>query len=238
MNHGKTICNQLKEIRRGIARDNAIELDIPECTFEGECEGTCPRCEAELQYLERELTLRTVMGKAAVVAGLTLGISGGTLTAAAQDVAPDRQNHTKSIPDIKPSKSDTCIFKGSIIDSATGEPLIFANVVLKDKNGTVISGGHTDFDGNFTIRAPKGKYEVEFAYIGYATQKTTLNLTTDTLTIGAAVLQKTATVLGAIPVMIVGMPSSSSLLHTPVIDMGAPESGERIDADRISHFPQ
>ena len=133
MNHGKTICNQLKEIRRGIARDNGIELDIPECTFEGECEGTCPRCEAELQYLERELTLRTVMGKAAVVAGLTLGISGGTLTAAAQDVAPDRQNHTKSITDIKPSKSDTCIFKGSIIDSATGEPLIFANVVLADE---------------------------------------------------------------------------------------------------------
>ena len=114
--------------------------------------------------------------------------------------------------------------------------MIFANVVLKDKNGTVISGGHTDFDGNFTIRAPKGKYEVEFAYIGYATQKTTLNLTTDTLTIGAAVLQKTATVLGGIPVMIVGMPPN--IYRHPAIEIGAPESGERIDADRISHFPQ
>ena len=233
MNHGKTICNQLKEIRRNIARDNDIELDIPECTYKGECEGTCPRCEAELQYLEHELTLRTVMGKAAVVAGLTLGISGGTLTAAAQDVTPDRKSQSKIISDTKPSKSDTCIFKGSVIDSTTGEPLMYASIVLKDKKGTVISGGHTDFDGNFTIRAPKGKYEVEFAYIGYATQKTTLNLNTDTLTIGAAVLLKTTTVMGEIPVMIVGMPRSKS----PLIDMGAPESGERIDADRIKHFP-
>lgn len=95
MNHGKTICNQLKEIRRGIARDNAIELDIPECTFEGECEGTCPRCEAELQYLERELTLRTVMGKAAVVAGLTLGIQ----------AAPLRQRLRMSHPTVKTTPS-------------------------------------------------------------------------------------------------------------------------------------
>lgn len=234
MNKGKYICNQLKEIRRDIARDNGIELDIPECTYKGECDGTCPRCEAELQYLERELTLRTVMGKAAVVAGLTLGISGGTLTAAAQDVTPDRQSHTKSISDTKPSKSDTCLFKGSVIDSTTGEPLMSANVILKDKNGTLITGGRTDFDGNFTIRAPKGKYKVEFSYIGYSTQKTTLNLNTDTLSIGAAVLQKTATLMGEIPVMIVGMPRHK----TPMIEIGAPESGERIDADRISHFPQ
>ena len=234
MNQGKYICKELKEIRKNIATENGIELDIPECTYTGECDGTCPQCEAELQYLERELTMRAVMGKAAVVAGLALGISSGTLTAAAQDVTPDRHRHTKTISDTNPSTSDTCIFKGSIIDSATGEPLIFANVVLKDKNGTVITGGSTDFDGNFTIRAPKGKYEVEFAYLGYATQKTTLNLTTDTLTIGAAVLQKTATVLGGIPVMIVGMPRT----RIPLIDMGAPESGERIDADRISHFPQ
>lgn len=133
-----------------------------------------------------------------------------------------------------PSKSNTCIFKGSIIDSENGEPLIFASIILKDNNGKVITGGNADIDGNFTIRAPKGKYEVEFAYIGYATQRTTLNLNTDTLTIGAAVLQKTATVLGGIPVMIVGMPRT----RIPLIDMGAPESGERIDADRISHFPQ
>lgn len=234
MNQGKYICKELKEIRRNIASENGIELDIPECTYTGECEGTCPQCEAELQYLERELTLRTAMGKAAVVAGLALGISGGTLTAAAQDVTLDSHNHTKTISDTNPSTSDTCIFKGSIIDSKTGEPLLFASIILLDKDGKTITGGNTDFDGNFTIRAPKGKYTVEFAYIGYATQKTTLNLNTDTLSIGAAVLQKTATLMGEIPVMIVGMPR----FRTPMIEIGAPESGERIDADRIKHFPQ
>lgn len=234
MNQGKYICNQLKDIRRNIANENGIELDIPECTYSGECDGTCPRCEAELQYLERELTMRTVMGKAAVVAGLALGITGGTLTtASAQEVLPDRQSHTNTLSETNPSASDTCIFKGSVIDSKNGDPLLSANVILKDKDNIIVAGARTDFDGNFSIRAPKGKYEVEVAYIGFATLKTIMNLDTDTLSIGAFTLTRTGTVCGMIPV-ITGMPKH----RTPLIEIGTPESGERIDADRIQHFPQ
>ncbi|MBP5758869.1 MAG: energy transducer TonB, partial [Bacteroidales bacterium] len=60
---GKKICGYLKGIRRKIAEENDIKLDIPECTYEGECRGTCPRCEWEVQYLEKTLFERMKLGK-------------------------------------------------------------------------------------------------------------------------------------------------------------------------------
>ena len=33
------------------------------CTFEGECLGTCPKCEAELEYLENELIKKQDAGE-------------------------------------------------------------------------------------------------------------------------------------------------------------------------------
>jgi len=70
---GKNTCKILKEIRRQIAEQNDIELVISECTYQGDCLGTCPKCEAEVRYLERELEKRQCLGKAAVVAGLSVG---------------------------------------------------------------------------------------------------------------------------------------------------------------------
>ena len=71
---GKEKCKALKEIRRQIAEQNDIAYAVSECTFQGECKGTCPKCEAELRYLERELEIRKNLGKAVVVAGISAGI--------------------------------------------------------------------------------------------------------------------------------------------------------------------
>jgi len=76
MTHGRKVCNMLKEIRRQIADKNEIEYVTSECHFEGECKGTCPKCESELQYLENELHKRTQLGKAVAVAGISLGMVG------------------------------------------------------------------------------------------------------------------------------------------------------------------
>ena len=73
MAKGKQTCKILKEIRKQIAAENDIELVISECTYQGDCLGTCPKCEAEVRYLERELEKRQRMGKAAVFAGMSLG---------------------------------------------------------------------------------------------------------------------------------------------------------------------
>ncbi|MBR4198774.1 MAG: energy transducer TonB [Bacteroidales bacterium] len=72
---GKKICGYLKGIRRKIAEENDIKLDIPECTYEGECRGTCPRCEWEVQYLEKTLFERMKLGKIATISGLALGLT-------------------------------------------------------------------------------------------------------------------------------------------------------------------
>lgn len=68
---GKQRCKILKEIRQKIADANDIEFITSECQHKGDCLGTCPKCEAELRYLERELEKRQRLGKTVVVAGLT-----------------------------------------------------------------------------------------------------------------------------------------------------------------------
>ncbi len=75
MTRGKNICKQLKAVRRRIAEENEIPLEIKECTYQGPCRGTCPRCEAEVRYLERELENRIRLGRVATVAGVALGLA-------------------------------------------------------------------------------------------------------------------------------------------------------------------
>jgi hypothetical protein len=60
----------LKEIRKKIAEENDIEYVTSECKFQGECRGTCPKCEAELKFLEDELNKRRSVGKKVAVAGI------------------------------------------------------------------------------------------------------------------------------------------------------------------------
>lgn len=72
---GKQRCKILKEIRRQIAQNNDIEFITSECKHQGDCLGTCPKCEAEVRYLERELEKRQRLGKAVTIAGLAVTLS-------------------------------------------------------------------------------------------------------------------------------------------------------------------
>lgn len=74
---GKEKCRILKQIRQRIADENDIPYVTRECGFQGECRGTCPRCESELRYLERQLALRASLGKRVAVAALCAGLSLG-----------------------------------------------------------------------------------------------------------------------------------------------------------------
>lgn len=68
--NGKNKCKILKDIRRQIAQDNDIDYVTSECKYQGDCSGTCPKCEAEVRYLEQELAKRQAAGKAIAVAGI------------------------------------------------------------------------------------------------------------------------------------------------------------------------
>ena len=94
MTHGRNICNQLKAVRKSIAEENDIDLDIPECTYLGECRGTCPRCEAEVRFLENALADRLRLGKMATVAGLALGLAAPGLAAAQGTIRPAQDRRT------------------------------------------------------------------------------------------------------------------------------------------------
>lgn len=76
---GKAKCKILKEIRQKIADENDIPYVTRECTYQGDCSGTCPRCESELRYLERELEARKRLGQKVAVTALCTGISFGTV---------------------------------------------------------------------------------------------------------------------------------------------------------------
>lgn len=74
MVRGKQTCKILKEIRRQIAEANDIEYVTSECRYKGDCLGTCPKCEAEVHYLEQQLRARSLAGKAVALAGISAGI--------------------------------------------------------------------------------------------------------------------------------------------------------------------
>ena len=74
MARGKQTCKILKESRRQIAEATGIEFATSECRYKGDCLGTCPKCEAEVRYLEQQLRARSLAGKAVALAGISAGM--------------------------------------------------------------------------------------------------------------------------------------------------------------------
>ena len=112
---GKKRCKILKEIRRQIAENNDIEFITSECKHQGDCLGTCPKCEAEVRYLERELEKRMKLGKAVAVAGLAVAL---TTSAVGCDDLFDNIGSTGG----KPLESeDDVVLGGAPIDWTTQE---------------------------------------------------------------------------------------------------------------------
>lgn len=170
MTHGKNICNQLKEVRKRIAEENDIPLEIEECTYKGECRGTCPRCEAEVRYLENALADRLRLGKVATIAGLVLGLAGTTTYAA-------ESTPNKSLPVLNSHhetywgtsiETDSVKVRGTVIDVRTQEELPFATVIVTTINSRdTVARTATDFEGRFELVLPKGQYSLSVYIVGY-----------------------------------------------------------------------
>ncbi len=52
---------------------------------------------------------------------------------------------------------------GSVTDASTGEPIMFANILVKESD----IGDATDLDGNYNLLLKEGTYTLVFSYIGY-----------------------------------------------------------------------
>ena len=72
---GKKKCRILREIRQKIADENDIPFVTEECRYKEDCKGTCPKCEAELRYLEQQLEKRRAVGKTVTVSALALSVA-------------------------------------------------------------------------------------------------------------------------------------------------------------------
>ena len=174
---GKSTCKLLKSIRQQIADANGISYQPIECHHKGDCAGTCPACEEEIRYLERELKARKGNGFGMKVAGIAAGICATVMpmTAAAQTVKSDSTANppvqtTKKAPIKVVDLSDSCaspvVVRGMVIDEENKEPVIGAGVFIDGTN----KGIATDIDGQFALKVPSATSLV-ISYIGYEKQK-------------------------------------------------------------------
>ena len=174
---GKSTCKLLKDIRQQIADANGISYQPKECHHKGDCAGTCPACEEEIRYLERELKARKGNGFGMKVAGIAAGICATVMpmTAAAQSVKPDSTANppvqtTKKAPIKVVDLSDSCaspvIVRGMVIDEENKEPVIGAAVFIDGTN----KGIATDIDGQFALKVPSDTSLV-ISSIGYYSKK-------------------------------------------------------------------
>ena len=109
MERGKQVCKILKDIRKQIAEENDIEFITSECTHKGDCAGTCPKCEAEVRYLEQQLARRRSAGRQMRLAGISLGLAA---------VAP-------ALVSCDPLRGDAIdVIEGAIIPPLSGDPVV------------------------------------------------------------------------------------------------------------------
>ncbi len=127
--NGKGICAALKQVRKRVADTNGIVYAPKECHFEGNCNGTCPACEAEVRYLEHQLNLLRKAGKAVTVMGVALGMTFTTgckqgnspkaLQETQDSVQPSEYQITTGM--VLPKERTTCSETDSVSEDSTGE---------------------------------------------------------------------------------------------------------------------
>ena len=161
MAKGKSTCKLLKDIRQQIADANGISYRPKECHHKGDCAGTCPACEEEIRYLERELKARKGNGFGMKVAGIAAGICATVMpmTAAAQAVKSDSTANppvqtTKKTPIKVVDLSDSCaspvVVRGMVIDSEDNKPLVGASILIDGTTKETV----TNEDGLFALKVP------------------------------------------------------------------------------------
>ncbi len=124
MRRGKHICETLKGLRCEIAKANGIDYHPTECNHEGDCKGTCPKCESETRWLERQLRLRQKLGKAVTIAGLSVALGAGatscdfvdSVTAPVRHIIFGERVTEGDVPD------STNVLEGEVADSSLCMP--------------------------------------------------------------------------------------------------------------------
>ena len=222
MARGKQTCKILKEIRRQIAEANGIEFAIPECRYKSDCLGTCPKCEAEVRYLEQQLRARSLAGKAIALAGISAASLAMLMPMTSEAQTP---TDIKTLPNdsIVITRVDSVKVKGMVkcttdVDSIVTEELIGATVV----NLTNGKGTATDIDGKFEVDAQVGD-TIKVSYVGFKSKTVTVTDISQPITV---TLDMRSVLLGEIAVI---KQEINHYLDLKVTD----EKGNVIDSDNL-----
>lgn len=181
---GKRICKILKDIRRQIAEANNICWTTSDCSFKGDCAGTCPKCDEELLYLERQLGMRRIAGKAVVLAGISAGMLSFSSCGSSANISSGKDRTTINKNDNKlrtyvealpvkkeiTAKEQKNIEVYGIVVDETNEPMIGVEIRMK---GTDI-GTTSDIDGKFELTMNDAGILV-FSFIGYEQIELSIN---------------------------------------------------------------
>lgn len=176
MFYGKKVCASLKQVRKQIADANGIPYEVTECQHQGNCKGTCPKCETELRYIENQLSLRRAAGMAVSIVGLSLGVAATFASCSApqpagpsqpsesvQPIPPSIQEEyegeiildgdvcaPESEPVQDPNPLDQCIIEDNFELLAGGEDVEIDGMVTKEDYGP-IEGEENDSEACFTV---------------------------------------------------------------------------------------
>ena len=142
---------------------------MEECQYKGDCKGTCPKCEAEVRYLEGQLHKRQMLGKAVVVAGLSLGVIPAMAqnTQVADSIVAQSSMcllDTNIVVESKIEPHGKYIIQGKIID-VNKDKIIGASIIYKKekkKQGTI-----SNIDGNFALGIDFLPVKLIVSYLGY-----------------------------------------------------------------------
>ncbi|MCS2406224.1 TonB-dependent receptor plug domain-containing protein [Bacteroides salyersiae] len=102
----------------------------------------------------KDATVASVLNQLLKGTNVSYSTEGSYIILSQHKSQPNNNDLTQEIKDI--------IVTGNITDTL-GEPLIGVNVILKGTNIGTIS----DIDGNYSLKIPEGKGEIQFSYIGY-----------------------------------------------------------------------
>lgn len=231
MARGKQTCKILKEIRRQIAEANGIEFVTSECRYKGDCLGTCPKCEAEVRYLEQQLRVRSLAGKAIALAGISAASLAMLMPMTSQ--AQTLQEPQNSLKGSIPVMVDTIAVRGIVL---SGDTLPDGNISKEPLVGCTIFNRHSgkgiasDINGEFSLPAAVGD-TLEVRYVGYKTKK--IVVTEEMKNTSITIVTDPSSLSGLVEV-IAGMVPAAGRDDFHFIDLNIiDEKGNPIDPDDV-----
>ena len=146
----KAKCKELKQMRKEMAEQLGVLLHQRECTYEGFCTGTCPKCKQEEKILNEAIKQQKKQGKNLVTS--TRYAAAGIVLAATVTLSGCGKEQTETLTgDVAYPENDV------LEDEVDGMMTILEDDSLEGET-TLLTD---DLDGNFEIVEPlEGDVEI------------------------------------------------------------------------------